>query len=135
MLVSVVSKVEQNPKPGRAVGAILFPCPYLAQHEVKSRVDSTELKVFSCSVLALLAFQGRVTAMGRAQLAVEHLSPCVLGFGLGFSFGWVFLLLTWSPHGPWEMWVKALELCGVGFLGQNNPLPRRTLHFNSWVLC
>lgn len=61
MLLSVVPKVEQNPQPGKAIaGAIPFPCPYLAQLEVKevkkARVGSTELKVFSCSMLALLAF-------------------------------------------------------------------------------
>lgn len=92
MLLSVVSKVEQSPQPGKAVeGAIPFPCPYLAQLEVKkvktARVGSTELEVFSCSMLALLVFHGRVAATARAQLGVERVSPCVVGvfFWLGFS--------------------------------------------------
>lgn len=97
MLLSVVSKVEQNPQPGKAVeGAI--PCPYLAQLEVKkvktARVGSTELKVFSCSMLALLAFHGRVAATGRVQLGVERVSPCVLGFG------WVFFLAGFFSASP-----------------------------------
>lgn len=69
MLLSVLPKVEQNPQPGRAVaGAIPFPCPYLAQLEVKevkrARVGSTELKVFSCSMLALLVFHAVLVPRG-----------------------------------------------------------------------
>lgn len=122
LLLSVVSKVEQNPEPGRAAeGATPFPCPYF--------VESTELKVFSCSMLALPVFQGRVTATGRVQLAVECLSPCVVGFGWGFLLVGFFSASPWTPHRPWETWVKALELCGVGFLGQNNPFPEKDLAF------
>lgn len=113
LLLSVVSKAEQNPEPGRAVeGAIPLPCPYLAQHEVKSPCGFQRAEVFSCSMLALLVFGGRVTATGRVQLSVERVSPCVVGFAWGF-FGLGFSL----PHlqHPWEMWVKALELRGVGF--------------------
>lgn len=125
MLLSVVSKVEQNPEPGRAVeGAIPFPCPYLAHHEVKSPCGFQRAKVFSCSMLALLVFRGRVAAAGRVQCGAERVSPCVVGFGWGF-FGRVFLCLTLSTHvRPWEMRAKALELRGVGGFGGRTTLSR-----------
>lgn len=75
-------------------------------------------------MLALLVFGGRVTATGRVQLGVERVSPCVVGFGWGFFLGWVFLCLTLNTHRPWEMWVKALELCGVGFFWGGTTLSR-----------
>lgn len=137
MLLSVVSKVEQNPEPGRAVeGAIPFPCPYLAHHEVKSPCGFQRAKVFSCSMLALLVFRGRVTAAGHVQRGVERVSPCVVGFGWGFFRSG--FSLPYLEH-PREAVGDAGEGSGApwgwGFWGQNNPFPRKTLHFNSWVLC
>lgn len=51
------------------------------------------------------------------------------GFGWGFFFGWGFSLPHPEHPQPWEMWVKALELCGVGFFGAEQPFPEKDLAF------